>query len=94
MIVSLLLAVAASLVVGFLLGHFYRARRDPLEDFEGRLRSMLEGAAGSALSQSTSELIKLSEEKFKALMQEGDLRLESKKELIDANLKQMGATLK
>ena len=94
MIVSLLLVGAVSLAVGFLLGHFYRARRDPLKDFEGRLRSALESVASSALSQSTTELIKLSEEKFKALMREGELRLESKKELIDANLKEMGTTLK
>ena len=65
-----------------------------LDSLEGRIQSAMEIAAGSALSKSTTELIKLSEEKFKALMKEGELHLEGKKKLIDANLQEMGITLK
>lgn len=90
----LLLAIAASLIIGFVVGYLYKSRKDVLDSLEGRIQSAMEIAAGSALSQSTTELIKLSEEKFKALMKEGELHLEGKKKLIDANLQEMGITLK
>ena len=92
--VYILLAIVASLAVGFVVGHLYKSRIDTLDSLEERIQSALESVAGSALSRSTTELIKLSEEKFKALMKEGELHLESKKKLIDANLQEMSITLK
>ena len=90
----ILLAVIASLAGGFALGFYYRGRRDPLDDIEARLENTFKAVASTALSQSTTELLKLSEERFKALAQEGNATLEEKKKLIDASLQGMGETLK
>ena len=78
-----------------------RLRKEELErrlaeeqDHRDNLQDAFKATASDVLSQSTTELLKLAEERFKALVKAGDTNLEGKKQLIDANLKDMSDTLK
>ncbi len=78
-----------------------RLRKEELErrlaeeqDHRDSLQDAFKATASDVLAQSTTELLKLAEERFKALAKEGDTNLEGKKRLIDANLKDMSDTLK
>ena len=105
----LLLALTSGALVGYLVAQTRlapklqeaRLRKEELErrlaeeqDHRDSLQDAFKATASDVLAQSTTELLKLAEERFKALAKEGDTNLEGKKRLIDANLKDMSDTLK
>ena len=81
-------AIALGILLGLILGYF--AGRQHIRKQQDDFKSI----SGEVLSASTTEFLKLAEEKFKALARQGDAALDEKKKLIDANLQEMGATLK
>lgn len=108
-ILLILLALVLGALVGYLYAQSRlapqlqeaRLRKEELERRLGEeqvnrdnLQDAFKATASDVLSQSTTELLKLAEERFKALAKEGDTSLEGKKRLIDANLKEMSDTLK
>ena len=105
----LLPALMLGALVGYLVAQYRlapqlqeaRLRKEELErrlaeeqDHRDSLQDAFKATASDVLAQSTTELLKLAEERFKALAKEGDTNLEGKKRLIDANLKDMSDTLK
>ncbi|MCK4578191.1 MAG: DNA recombination protein RmuC [Candidatus Marinimicrobia bacterium] len=71
-----------------------RQEKEELEALTKTFQDTFDALASKALSNSTTEFLKQAEERFKSLSKEGDQQLEGKKKLIDANLHQMGGTLK
>lgn len=86
--VLIILLVLVALAVGYVAG------RSLTRSGQEQQKDTFKALAGSVLSESTTEFLKLAEEKFKALAQQGDATLEEKKKLIDANLQEMGTTLR
>ncbi len=64
------------------------------DQLDKRFKDTFAALSNQALKISSDQFLQLAEEKFKALSKESDQHLESKKKLIDANLHQMGDTLK
>lgn len=106
--VAILLALVTG-AVGFVIGWLWlrpRLREAELRRAEAErrleenkaqlheLESVFKSTASDVLAKSTEELIKLAEVRFKALVKQSDMDLESKKKLIDANLSDMSETLK
>ncbi|MQY63748.1 MAG: DNA recombination protein RmuC, partial [Calditrichaeota bacterium] len=86
--VIIFLLALVGLAAGYLVGRLHRQSRQEQQ------KDAFKALAGSVLAESTTEFLKLADEKFKALARQGDATLEEKKKLIDANLQEMGVTLK
>lgn len=66
-----------------------QAQQEKMQDLEAvllRLKESFESLASNALSNSTTELLKLADQTLKGNLQTGEKELESKKKLIDQNL--------
>ena len=65
-----------------------------LKEIRSEFRDSFAALAAEALATSNTEFRKQAGEQFKALADQSSQQLDTKKELIDARLKEMGATLK
>jgi len=97
MSVSLTVFVALlALGLGYVLGlfHMTSVRASAKERAESQVKDSFTALAAEALSTTNTEFRKQAGDQFKALAKESTQQLDTKKELIDARLKEMGATLK